>query len=908
MRLAFALFLVPCFCLADTTWTAVRGSSATDSAVRHSGAVSLRLDGNGTGDGCARSEPVPLKIGGHYELTGWIRTESLRVRDFGRSPIASGAAISMESMPFDMHSESVAGTRDWTHVSLRFVATTANDAIQLTAGEGGTFSGKAWFSGVAVEEASSEGTWPASGVVQRFGPAYRYPTGGWIYLHIEGKPYERGYQHGHLLSREIVEYMDRSAALLDPNSKDRAWEDGRTMAKALFERGFDREYLEEMRGIADGASDAGAKWGERRLDLTDIITANTVTELGDIHEAMTVTPSGLEGLHLKPPSYAAPDHCSAFVATGPATRDGRMVIGHILMWPLTLAEQTNVMLDVKPAEGHRVLMQSFPGGIQSGTDWYQNDAGVVLEETTIRQSPYNINGTPIANRARKAIQYGDNIDKVVEILGTKNDGLYTNEWLMGDAKTSEIAMYELGTYRTKLWRSSRDEWFGGTKGFYWGDNNAKDLNVRLEYAPDPEGTPEHLPYVPEVRDLTWQHLYDEYKGKIDEQFAFTAFRTPPLVTSFSVDAKVATADMALHMMAWAVFGKPNQREWVPTKHQSEEYPKNDGIYSSGYRLITVEPPASGGVTASAKEEPAPLKPAQPSYKDRLWKGWILPATDADNWLTAGSAAYFEDLQSDDLDRALDVRRADFRNASLAEPDAMQSFRMTANRGVLLLDELRRQMGDDKFFEMMTRFFAANSTKAVSAAQFIDAAGEKERGFIEAWLQSRDLPGDLGGAAYLLSEYHSLATAIGRTIIVYGTVMDAGANRYAAERLQNRLVELYESEPPVLKDFELSDDDLRAHDMIFVGRPETNSGLAHLAQQLKLDYAGAEFRIAGAQHASERDALALAATNPLNAHRAVVVLAGNSALETVRLAQTLDFPAVEYAVYSFGKETASGFLK
>ena len=362
----------------------------------------------------------------------------------------------------------------------------------------------------------------------------------------------------------------------------------------MFLRGFDREYLEEMRGIADGAADAGAKWGDRRVDLIDIVAANTVTELDELREAMTVTPSGLEGLHLKPPSYAAPDHCSAFVATGPATRDGRMVIGQILMWPLTLAEQTNVMLDVKPTEGHRVLMQSFPGGIQSGTDWYQNDAGVVLEETTIRQSPYNVNGTPIANRARKAIQYGDSIDKVVEILGTKNDGLYTNEWLMGDAKTNDIAMYELGTYRTKLWRSSRDEWFGGTKGFYWGDNNAKDLNVRLEYAPDPEGTPEHLPYVPEVRDLTWQHLYGEYKGRIDEQFAFTAFRTAPLVTSFSVDAKVATADMALHMMAWAVFGKPNQREWVPTQHENEEYPKNDGIYSSGYRLITAEPPPASG--------------------------------------------------------------------------------------------------------------------------------------------------------------------------------------------------------------------------------------------------------------------------------------------------------------------------
>jgi hypothetical protein len=209
---------------------------------------------------------------------------------------------------------------------------------------------------------------------------------------------------------------------------------------------------------------------------------------------------------------------------------------------------------------------------------------------------------------------------------------------------------------------------------------------------------------------------------------------------------------------------------------------------------------------------------------------------------------------------------------------------------------------------MTRFFAANTTKAVSTAQFIEAAGSRERGLIEAWLRSPGLPGCLGGAAYLLSQYHEQATAIGQTVIVYGTVLDAGANRYAAEQLQKRLNEWYESEPPVRKDFELSEDDLRSHNVIFVGRPETNSALAHLAKRLKLDYPGAVFRIAGAQHASEREALALAATNPLNPHRAVIVLAGNSALETVRLAQTLSFPRVEYAVYDFGKETVSGFLK
>ena len=161
------------------------------------------------------------------------------------------------------------------------------------------------------------------------------------------------------------------------------------------------------------------------------------------------------------------DHCSAFAATGPATRDGKMVIGHVTWWPLTLAEGTNVMLDIKPASGHRLLMQSYAGGIESGTDWYQNDAGVVLTETTIRQTPFNAEGTPVAFRAREAIQYGGNIDEVVAKLGNRNNGLYTNEWLIGDAENNEIAMYELGTNHTKLWRSPRTSGSGGRRASIW---------------------------------------------------------------------------------------------------------------------------------------------------------------------------------------------------------------------------------------------------------------------------------------------------------------------------------------------------------------------------------------------------------------------------------------------------------
>ena len=895
-------------------WTVERGIAFSDPSVAHNNHKALLVQpasGSIQGsDAFVKSAPLSLTIGKRYELSGWVRTDDLRVTDTARSPVAVGAALSMASMPFDMHSESLGGTRDWTRLRLPFIATRARDNIVLSVGNGGLFNGKAWFEGVSIDEISSRDEWPARSAVQTFGPAYRYPTGGWIYLHIEGQPYERGYQHGHLMSKEIVGYLERCAADIDPRGKT-SWDQARTTANALFLRGFDKEILQEMQGIADGASDAGAKWEHRRIDLIDIVTANTTVELGELRSALPMTPSGLEGLHLTSPQYydklrdvPITARCSAFAATGKATRDGKMVIAHITMWPLTLAEQTNVMLDIKPVSGHRMLMQSYPGGIESGTDWYQNDAGIVLSETTIRQSPFNIEGTPVAYRARKAIQYGDNIDQVVAHLALKNNGLYTNEWLIADAKNDEIAMFELGTYKTRLYRSSKNDWFGGTEGFYWGCNNAKDLGVRLEYAPDPKGAPAHLPYVPASRDLKWREMYGQYKGRIDEQFAFLAFRTAPLVTATSMDAKVATADLASRMMTWAVFGKPNQREWVPSAMQKQQYARNDGIYSSGYRLMSVEP--SESLRASIREnEQARLqgKAASPvseerslhSYRDRLWKGWILPTSDADNWLTAGSAAYYQDLESKDLDKSMAAHWAKYRQVTSNDAlNPIQSFEAAEHKGAIFLDSLRRGMGDVRFFHLMTEFFAANTTKTVSAKAFLDAAGAT---FV--------LPKDPGGAIYTIAD---ITGRLGSALIVYGTTTDAGANRYAAEQLQKHYLDLFESAVPIRKDFELSEADLRTHDVVYIGRPEANSALAAIAKPIHFDSQSGMFNLLGKDHSSETEALLLAAANPLDRKHMVLILAGNSALETVRLSKAFSRRGMqtEYAVFNTGEETASGF--
>jgi hypothetical protein len=119
------------------------------------------------------------------------------------------------------------------------------------------------------------------------------------------------------------------------------------------------------------------------------------------------------------------------------------------------------------------------------------------------------------------------------------------------------------------------------------------------------------------------------------------------------------------------------------------------------------------------------------------------------------------------------------------------------------------------------------------------------------------------------------------VIVYGTAREAGTNRYVAEQLQAHYRERNQRNVPIYKDFEASDALLAQKDVIFVGRPETNSALSAWRAKIGLDYQGAVFKVNGETYASERNALVYAAKNPLDPAHMVVVYAGNSPLQTAR---------------------------
>jgi len=103
--------------------------------------------------------------------------------------------------------------------------------------------------------------------------ANRHEKNGWIYLHIEGMPKERGFQHGYLLAKEIKESLRiLSEAWYYRTALDWKW----LVQKAgkMFVPKIDIENLNEIEGIVEGMKAAGVL-----TDRDEIVTYNGIAEL-----------------------------------------------------------------------------------------------------------------------------------------------------------------------------------------------------------------------------------------------------------------------------------------------------------------------------------------------------------------------------------------------------------------------------------------------------------------------------------------------------------------------------------------------------------------------------------------------------------------------------------------------------
>lgn len=279
----------------------------------------------------------------------------------------------------------------------------------------------------------------------RLAGSARGARNGWITVRLQGGPSAVGFQHGTLLAPEIADAVAVAKLSLTHDGK-RDWAFFRKAAETVFWPRVDAEYREELQGIADGAAAAG-----NGVDLWDVVALNASIEFG--YYTAQLDADGRSG---------APDKCSAFVATGRYTRDGRPVVAHNNWSGYLEGSRWNVIFDIRPAAGHRILMDGMPGLIHSGDDFGVNSAGLVITETTITGfQGFDPAGIPEFARARKAMQYAATIDDFDRIMRKGNNGGYANAWLVADTNTGEIARLELGLKNVTLERT-KDGYFAGT--------------------------------------------------------------------------------------------------------------------------------------------------------------------------------------------------------------------------------------------------------------------------------------------------------------------------------------------------------------------------------------------------------------------------------------------------------------
>lgn len=326
--------------------------------------------------------------------------------------------------------------------------------------------------------------------------ANRHEKNGWIYLHVEGPPAERGFQHGYLLSGEIKENIRVLRANWEYKTA-MEWRWFVDRAGEILTPKVEAENLEEIDGIVEGMKAAGN--GTTR---NEVVALNGYMELIDYW-----WPSVKDSVRCHSAEHAR-ESCSSFIATGSMTSDGRIVLGHNTMggyWePLC-----NVIIDILPYKGHRILMQTFGGFIHSGTDFFETDAGLVGSETTIGDFfPFDPKGIPEFSRMRSATQYASSIDEWCEIMKKGNNGGYANAWLIGDINTNEIARLELGLNYIGF-EKKKD-------GYFTGSNVAEDLKI-LRFETTRNETDIKLSSV--ARRVRWKQLMKENAGKIDINLA-----------------------------------------------------------------------------------------------------------------------------------------------------------------------------------------------------------------------------------------------------------------------------------------------------------------------------------------------------------------------------------------------------
>ena len=190
----------------------------------------------------------------------------------------------------------------------------------------------------------------------------------------------------------------------------------------------------------------------------------------------------------------------------------RVVMAHNSWDAFVNVQPFNMILDITPSSGQRIFMQAGPGCIDSFTDFFITDAGMMGTETTMAGfDAYNPDAAPEFFRARKAMQYADNLDRFIQIMTDQNNGGYANSWLLGDVHSGEIMLFELGLRYSNVERK--------TDGYFAGFNAPQDPGSATWNANDVVCT--DIRDAIGARSVRLVQLMEQYQGRVRREAAKT---------------------------------------------------------------------------------------------------------------------------------------------------------------------------------------------------------------------------------------------------------------------------------------------------------------------------------------------------------------------------------------------------
>jgi hypothetical protein len=266
---------------------------------------------------------------------------------------------------------------------------------------------------------------------------------GWIKVKIYGNAFERGFAHGYLLANELNTIYDAFDFILKTNVEIHKEKYNKYCREKIIPRIQENfpEFAEEMQGISAGAIAAGFP----KINFEFIVEWNAILSTYTIF----------------------PERCSAFISI----HKGNIVMAHNTHTDFLTGQLANIIMEICPSIGNRFIMQTSPGFICSGTDFFIVENGIIGCESTIGNINYTpIFGVPYFCRIRQAMQYGNSLDDYMKIMLEKNAGDYPCTWFLGDIHKKEIMQFEIALKHHSVQKKK--------EGVFYGINSAHDEKIR----------------------------------------------------------------------------------------------------------------------------------------------------------------------------------------------------------------------------------------------------------------------------------------------------------------------------------------------------------------------------------------------------------------------------------------------